>query len=123
MSNTGGGQDRPNATGADPNLPGDQQTIAQWFNTDAFVTQPRGTFGNVGRNTIIGPGISNVDASIIRNFHVGTKVLQFRFEGFNVLNNPIWNDPSTTLNSSTYGAINSTRKPMRELQFGVKFVF
>jgi hypothetical protein len=122
-SNTGGGQDRPNATGGDPNLPGDQQTIARWFSTDAFVQQPFGTFGNVGRNTIIGPGISNVDASIMRNFRMANKYLQFRFEAFNMLNNPIWNDPSTTLTSSTYGAINMTRKPMRELQFGLKFVF
>jgi hypothetical protein len=44
-------------------------------------------------------------------------------EAFNVLNNPIWNDPNTTLTSPQYGTINSTRKPMRELQLGLKFVF
>jgi hypothetical protein len=122
-SNTAGGQDRPNATGQDPILPGDQQTIARWFNTDAFVIQPAGTFGNVGRNTFFGPGITNVDASIIRNFRMRSKTLQFRLEAFNVLNNPIWQDPNTTMNSATYGTINSTRKPMRELQLGVKYVF
>ena len=123
-SNTGGGQDRPNATGEDPNLPGDQQSIARWFNTNAYVVQPLGTWGNVGRNTVIGPGILNVDASIIRNFRMmRTKTLQFRLEAFNVLNKPIWNDPNTTLTSSLYGTINSTRKPMRELQIGLKFVF
>jgi len=52
-----------------------------------------------------------------------SKTLQFRLEGFNVLNNPIWNDPNTTLTSPQYGTITSTRKPMRELQVGVKFVF
>ena len=122
-SNTGGGQDRPDATGQDPNLTGDQQTIAQWFNTAAYVPQALGTFGSAGRNTVIGPGIFNVDASLIRNFRVGTRALQLRLEGFNVLNKPILNDPSTTLTSSTYGAITSTRKPMREMQIGVKFVF
>jgi hypothetical protein len=122
-SNTAGGQDRPNTTGADPNLPGDQQTIARWFNTDAYVVQAAGTFGNTDRNTVIGPGISNVDASLIRNFRLGSRTLQLRVEAFNVLNNPIWNDPSTTLSSSTYGAITSTRRPMRELQIGGKFVF
>jgi carboxypeptidase family protein len=122
-SNTGGGQDRPNVTGQDPNLPGDQQTIQQWFNTAAYTLQPLGTFGNAGRNTIVGPGITNVDASIIRNFRFGAKYAQFRLEGFNVLNNPIWGDPTTTLSSPLYGAINTTRKPMRELQLGVKFVF
>jgi len=86
--------------------------------------QPLGTFGDAGRNTIIGPGISNVDMSIIRNFRVmQTKTIQFRFEAFNALNNPIWNDPNTTLSNSLYGTINSTRKPVRELQLGLKFVF
>jgi len=122
-SNTGGGQDRPNVTGQDPNLPGDQQTISHWFNTDAYVTQAAGTFGNAGRDTVIGPCIFRVDASIIRNFRFGAKYLQFRFEAFNALNNPIWNDPNTTLSSPLYGTINSTRTPMRELQIGLKFVF
>jgi hypothetical protein len=123
-SNTGGGQDRPNTTGLDPNLPGNQQTIAQWFNTAAFVPQPLGTFGNAGRNTFTGPGISNVDASIIRNFRLmETKILQFRLEAFNVFNNPIWAEPNTTLNNPLYGTINSTRKPMRELQISLKFMF
>jgi hypothetical protein len=124
-SNTGGGQDRPNVVpGQDPVLPGDQQTIARWFNTDAYSLNALGTFGNAGRNTFFGPGITNVDASIIRNFRMSSKTLQFRFEVFNALNNPIWNDPNTTISSGAlYGTINSTRKPMRELQLGVKFVF
>jgi hypothetical protein len=121
---TAGGQDRPNTTGVDPILPGDQQSIARWFNTDAFVVQPAGTFGNAGRNTFFGPGITNVDMSIIRNFRLmSSKTLQFRLEGFNVLNNPIWDDPNTTVTNPLYGTINRTRKPMRELQLGVKFVF
>jgi hypothetical protein len=122
-SNTNGGQDRPNVTGQDPNLPGDQRTIQRWFNTSAYVTQPLGTFGNAGRNTVIGPGIFNVDASIIRNFRVSGRTLQFRLETFNTLNNPIWNDPTTSMSSPNWGTITSTRKPMREVQLGLKFVF
>ncbi|OLC42412.1 MAG: hypothetical protein AUH43_22700 [Acidobacteria bacterium 13_1_40CM_65_14] len=122
-SNTGGGQDRPNVTGQDPVLPGDQRTIARWFNTDAYVLNAVGTFGNAGRNTFFGPGILNVDSSIIRNFRMRSKTLQFRLEAFNLFNNPIWNDPNTTLTSPLYGTITSTRKPMRELQLGLKFVF
>jgi Carboxypeptidase regulatory-like domain/TonB-dependent Receptor Plug Domain len=123
-SNTGGGQDRPDVVaGQDPNLPGDQQTIARWFNTGAYTLNALGTWGNAGRNTFTGPGIFKVDASIIRNFRISSKTLQFRFEVFNALNNPIWNDPNTTLTSPLYGTINSTRQPMRELQLGLKFVF
>ncbi len=122
-SNTGGGQDRPNATGQEVELPSDQRTIQRWFNTNAYVVNDLGTWGNVGRNTVLGPGISKVDASIIRNFRVRGKTLQFRLEAFNALNNPIWNDPNTTLSSPLYGTINTTRQPMRELQLGLKYVF
>ena len=122
-SNTGGGQDRPDLTGQDPILPSDQQTIQRWFNTAAFAVQPAGTWGNAGRNTFFGPGILNVDGSIIRNFQVRTRTLQLRLEAFNLFNNPIWGDPNTTLSNPLYGSITTTRKPMRELQLGVKFVF
>jgi hypothetical protein len=123
-SNTGGGQDRPNSvSGQDPNL-SSGRTILRWFNTSAYVQNAPGTWGNVGRDTVIGPGILNVDASIIRNFRMmREKSLQFRLEVFNALNRPIWNDPNTTLTSPNYGRITSTRKPMREVQLGMKFMF
>jgi hypothetical protein len=123
-SNTGGGQDRPNATGQEVELPRGERTVQRWFNTNAYVMQPAGTWGNVGRNTVTGPGITNVDTSIIRNFRIrSNKTLQFRLEAFNAINHPIWNDPTTVLTNPNYGAITSTRKPMRELQLGLKFVF
>ena len=56
--------------GQDPDLPGDQRTLARWFNTDAYALNALGTWGNAGRNTFFGPGITNVDASIIRNFRL-----------------------------------------------------
>jgi hypothetical protein len=46
-----------------------------------------------------------------------------RLEAFNALNNPIWGDPDMNMSSQTYGRINTTRSPMRELQLGVKFSF
>jgi Carboxypeptidase regulatory-like domain len=124
-SNTGGGQDRPNVVpGQDPDLPRDERSPARWFNTGAFTLNQVGTWGNAGRNTFFGPGITNVDASIIRNFRLPrSKTLQFRLEAFNALNTPIWNDPNTTLTSNLYGSITTTRKPMREVQIGLKFVF
>ena len=63
--------------------------------------------------------------SILRNFRFATsKSLQLRLEAFNVLNQPVWNDPNTSMaNLATFGTITSTRKPMRELQLGIKFTF
>ena len=64
------------------------------------------------------------DLSLLRTFKVtaGSR-LQVRVEAFNLPNHPIWNDPDTTLLSPRFGQISSTRKPMRELQFGVKYMF
>ena len=122
-SNTGGGQDRPNATGESVELPSSERTVERWFNTSAYVMQEAGTWGNVGRNTVTGPGITSVDGSLIRNFRIGQNSLQFRLEAFNALNHPIWGDPTTVLTNPTYGQITTTRRPMREVQLGLKFIF
>lgn len=118
-----GSTNRPDAvSGQDPDT--GPKTIAQWFNTAAYVQQAQFTYGNAVRNSITGPGIFNFDMSILRNFRFATsKNLQLRLEAFNVFNQPVWQDPNTSVTSPQYGTINSTRKPMRELQLGVKFSF
>jgi hypothetical protein len=122
-ANIGHGDQRPTVvSGQDPN--DGPNTIQQWFNTSAFVLQPGITYGDAVRNSITGPGIFNFDMSILRNFTFGgSKSLQFRLEAFNTFNQPVWQDPNTAVTSAQYGTIQSTRKPMRELQFGVKFGF
>jgi hypothetical protein len=123
-SNTGAGFDRPNATGIDPNDIG-ERTTSKFFNTDAFVLQPFGSHGNVGRNTLIGPKIFNFDASLLKNFMFTEQhYLQFRFEAFNALNHPNWGNPSVNItNPASFGTIGSTRGNMRQLQLALKFVF
>ena len=103
----------------------------RWTEDDSTVVQHRGIcaaagsgYGDAVRNSIIGPGIFNFDMSILRNFTLGgSKSLQFRLEAFNTFNQPVWNDPNTSVTSAQYGQITTTRKPMRELQLGVKFGF
>ena len=53
----------------------------------------------------------------------GGRALQLRLEAFNAFNQPVWGDPDMNMSSPTYGRINTTRSPMRELQIGVKFSF
>jgi hypothetical protein len=124
-SNIGAGFDRPNAVaGVDPVLPRDQQTTEHFFNVKAFAQQVFGTFGNVGRDTMIGPRTLNVDASLIKDFKfTETKFLQFRWEMFNALNHPNWGDPNTNFFSSGFGTIGGTRTAMRQMQFALKLVF
>jgi hypothetical protein len=123
IPNTGAQTYRPNlVSGQDPN--DGPRTVQQWFNTAAFARPDAFTYGNAGRNIVIGPGIFSTDASLIRNFNLGgLRSLQFRLEAFNLFNHPIWGDPNMSLASPLYGTINSTRTPMRELQIGVKFSF
>jgi hypothetical protein len=118
-----GSTNRPNyVSGQD--IDDGPKTIQQWFNTAAFVQQPTGTYGDAVRNSITGPGIFNFDTSILRNFTLGgSKSLQLRLEAFNTFNQPVWQDPNTSVSAAQYGQITSTRKPMRELQLGVKFGF
>ncbi len=122
-ANLGHGDQRPTVVpGQDPNE--GPQTIQQWFNTAAFVLQPGQIYGDAVRNSLYGPGIFNFDMSILRNFTLGgSKSIQFRLEAFNTFNQPVWQDPNTAVTSAQYGQITSTRKPMRELQLGVKFSF
>ena len=123
IPNTGSQTYRPNlVSGQDPN--DGAKTPQQWFNTAAFALPAAFTYGDAGRNIVIGPGIFNTDASLIRNVTLGgSKSLQFRLEAFNLFNKPIWGDPTMAMSSPLYGQINSTRSPMRELQIGVKFAF
>ena len=136
------GYDRPNAVpGVSAVLPADQRSPAEWFNVSAFQMNALGTFGDLGRNTLTGPGVFVIDFSAIKNFRFAEKNLQFRIEAFNLLNRPNFGDPNTNMAQSnwnaagansiptpgggSFGTISETRGtvPMRQLQLGLKVVF
>jgi hypothetical protein len=117
------GQARPNRL-ADGNLPQDEQTIQRWFDIAAFAapTTPF-TFGNAGKNILIGPGAVNFDASLLKRFPLRGGELQFRAEAFNLLNTPQFGLPNATVDLPQGGTIKSLSHNMREFQFGVKLAF
>lgn len=124
----GGGACYPDATGANPNLPRSQQSRTRFFNTDVYVDRlpigPQFRYGNSARNSVIGPGILNFDASINKKFNLTeSKLMEFRTEIFNLPNHPIWSPPGRTLRNPDYGIINSTRIDSRQIQFALKVVF
>ncbi|MGA2202364.1 MAG: carboxypeptidase regulatory-like domain-containing protein [Terriglobales bacterium] len=75
------------------------------YNPGAYV-QPTGlTFGDSGRNSLMGPGRLNFDMGLFKRFKVGeSKALEFRAEGFNVFNHPQW----TGINNTSCGYVTDT---------------
>jgi hypothetical protein len=118
------GTDRPNYTGIGNGYAA-VQTPSRWYDPASFVKAPAGTFGNVGRNTLITPHFRGLDFAIHKNFRMPWEghSLQFRAEAFNVLNHPSWGAPGGNITSANFGVINSTGIPMRQLQMGLKYSF
>jgi hypothetical protein len=99
------------------------QKLAQWFTTDSFTAPQPNSFGNAGRNILIGPGTFNVDFSAHKVFSFGERYkLQYRAEFFNFFNHPQFNNPDTTLSDSTFGQITAARDP-RIMQMALKLLF
>jgi hypothetical protein len=120
--------DRPNWN---PNFTGNVITgdPAKWYNREAFALPAAGTFGNVGRGVLRGPGLATFDLSVIKNTRLSERfTLQFRAEGFNLLNRANFGVPNTTVFSGTNfaaaaGLITSTTTTSRQLQGGLKLIF
>jgi hypothetical protein len=103
---------------------------SRYFDPGAFCLQPAGFYGNLGRNTLIGPGIVMVNPSLSKQFRITERVrLQFRAELFNALNHPNFAIPSqrTVFSSSgpvaSAGLITATTTSSRQLQLGLKATF
>jgi len=87
---------------------------------------PDGTyrFGNLGRNSLEGPGFLNIDASLMKNFRLrGGRRVQFRWEVFNATNHPSYGLPVSNLLSRDFGIIRGTVSTPRQMQFGLRFIF
>jgi hypothetical protein len=124
-SNTGranlgfGANDRPNLVG-DPSV-ADRGPDA-WFDTDAFVRPPFGTFGDAGRNGLDGPGFKNLNLSLTRKVALTRGALQLRLEVFNLFNWTNFDLPDNFWGSPTFGQILSAGAP-RRFQIGIKYLY
>ncbi len=103
----------------------------QWFNPAAFLAPPNGSgfYGNLGRDTLIGPGLGTWDFSLLKDTPIRERMnLQFRAELFNLLNRANFNTPNAvtftpTGVSPTAGLITSTSTTSRQIQFGLKLLW
>jgi hypothetical protein len=136
---------RPNLTGIDPILP-NWNPATGYLNPLAFQQPADGTFGNMQRNSIYGPGFWNVDLSLAKNTKLTEFLnMQLRVEFFNVFNHPNfalpggtiipgYNSDGTLSNAGPQGIISQTPDVAqgnpglggggpRVLQLGVRFTF
>src|SRR5206468_2379902 len=96
---------RANLTGQ-PIFGSGTQTATEWFNPLAFKTPAAFTFGNVGRNSIHGPGLQTLDLAVAREFAIAERVkFQFRGEFFNALNHTNLGTPDRFVNTPQFGTI------------------
>jgi hypothetical protein len=109
----------------------------QWFNPNAFIAPPStlGFYGNLGRDTFIGPGLATWDFSVMKTTPIRERLsLQFRAEIFNLLNRANFNTPNLIVFtppspanpsglSGTAGAITSTSTTSRQVQFALKLLW
>jgi hypothetical protein len=85
------------------------KTADHWFNPAAFHLPASGAFGNLGRNTVYGPGLAQIDVSMSKNTRLSEKwMLQFRAEVFNSLNKPNLAQPNSVFATPAFGQIFST---------------
>jgi Carboxypeptidase regulatory-like domain/TonB dependent receptor len=137
-----GGVERDTGPGR-PNLIGDAsgpQTRDQWFNTtpigtagSAFGRPAVGTFGDLPRNALRGPGYWRTDASLFKRFRfLEDKQIEFRAEAVNIFNHVNLGNPDSEIgvpgnNNANAGRITSTAyfgaDPQRNFQFAFKFIF
>ena len=136
---TGLNNDRPDQVMSDvyqSNQSCKSPPCVQWIDPTAFVPNPTGTFGNVGRNALRGPGTVNVDVALSRIFGITERFkLEARAEAFNIVNHPnfagaispaglvaAFTTMNTNLSSASFGQVQAAFDP-RILQFALKAYF
>jgi hypothetical protein len=114
--------ERPNVSG-DPNISGGG-SVERWFNTDVFSEPAPYTYGNAGRNIVVGPGHHNWNFGLFKNFQIREEHrIQFRVEFFNLWNHTNFGLPSGNFDDkANFGRITSS-DPARQIQFALKYNF
>jgi len=100
----------------------------RYFNPNAFVIPATGTYGNVGRNVLVGPGLATTDLAVAKNTAISEKLhAQFRAEFFDIFNRANFGTPNAVVFSSAgsapsgaAGVITATSTTSRQIQFGLK---
>lgn len=100
-------------------------SITNKFFTGNFSQPAAGTDGNVGRNSLYGPGLAEGDVSLFKTLHFTERFgTELRAEVYNVTNTPQFTNPDTNPNDGNFGRVSGTRLASeRQMQMAVRFVF
>lgn len=122
---------RPDLVGPQTRMIDPHDRTQGWLNPAAYALPATYTYGDLGRNTVMGPGMGNWDIGLLKNFplHSDTKSLQFRTEFFNAFNhmnpaaaNASFCEPIATCNPN-FGRVTGTQTSSRQIQFALKLLF
>jgi hypothetical protein len=124
---TGLGSDRANYLGGNvygSNACSGSSTCVSYLNPSAFGLPALGTYGNLGKGALTGPGLVNWDTGVFKEFLLrGERLrLQFRGEFFNTLNHANFNNPNVSQSAGGFGTITSAQDP-RIGQLALKLQF
>src|SRR5262249_30267023 len=100
-------------------------TVGEWFNTAAFTVPAAGTFGNVGRNTVRGPGQIGTNLTIQKTFMFSDgRSINVQAQASNFLNHPAVhpNGVDTNVTSLTFARVTSVGQ-MRRVVLQTRFNF
>jgi hypothetical protein len=128
QSQTGLGSDRANYVGGvnayGSGACGASGSCVNYLVPSAFSLPATGTFGNVGKGALRGPGLANWDTGIFKEFPLVNERyrLQFRGEFFNTLNRANFNNPGVSTSAGGFGSITGSADP-RIGQLALKFLF
>ena len=105
-------------------FPSGTRNATTWFNPNAFVAPPAYTYGNVGRNTVYGPGMQTMDLALDRSFNLAEKTrFEARAEFFNAFNHTNLGTPNRFVNTANFGSITEVTTPGREIQLSARLSF
>ena len=100
----------------------------EYINLAAFGEPSPFTFGSLGRNALIAPGLFQFDIGLFKNFQVTEQIrVQFRSEFFNAFNNVNFGTPNSNFDAGpgVFGSIGglAAQQFARQIQFGLKILF
>jgi hypothetical protein len=117
-----GGTQTANVQGEPKGGFGEAGPNEQWYDPTLF-SQPGNAWGNLGPNSLRGPGNWNLDFSIFRAFPIGERRLELRAESSNVFNHAQFGNPVTGITNPDFMRIRSLARAPRTVQLGVRFQF